>query len=56
LKSWRHPNEDEANRAMQKESRQRRITMREIADTIVLRDDMRGIGKAELGIAPKVNE
>jgi uroporphyrinogen-III synthase len=33
--------EDEAYRTMQRESRQRRITMREIADAVVLMDEMR---------------
>lgn len=34
-------NEDEAYRMMQRESRQRRISMREIADAIVLGDDLK---------------
>jgi uroporphyrinogen-III synthase len=43
--------EDEAYLTMQKESRQRRITMREIADAVVLMDDMRRKSKAELETA-----
>src|SRR6185437_4779285 len=43
--------EDEAYLTMQKESRKRRITMREIADAIVLMDDMRRKPKAELETA-----
>jgi uroporphyrinogen-III synthase len=45
--------EDEAYLTMQKESRQRRITMREIADAIILMDDMRRKPKAELETAPR---
>jgi uroporphyrinogen-III synthase len=48
--------EDEAYLTMQKESRQRRITMREIADAIVLMDDMRRKPKAELETAPRGKE
>jgi uroporphyrinogen-III synthase len=33
--------EDEAYRTMQKESRQRRISMQEIADAILLGDDLK---------------
>lgn len=40
--------EDEAYRTMQKESRQRRITMREVADAIILMDDMRRKPKQKL--------
>jgi uroporphyrinogen-III synthase len=43
--------EDEAYRMMQKESRQRRISMREVADAIVLMDDMRRKSKQELETA-----
>lgn len=48
--------EDEAYLTMQKESRQRRITMREIADAIVLMDDMRRRPKAEPETAPRGKE
>lgn len=48
--------EDEAYLTMQKESRQRRITMREIADAIVLMDDMRRRPKAELEAVPRGKE
>jgi uroporphyrinogen-III synthase len=43
--------EDEAYRTMQKESRERRITMREVADAIILMDDMRRKPKQELEAA-----
>jgi uroporphyrinogen-III synthase len=48
--------EDEAYLTMQKESRQRRITMREIADAIILMDDMRRKPKAELETASRGKE
>jgi uroporphyrinogen-III synthase len=44
-------NEDQAYRMMQKESRQRRITMREVADAIVLMDDMRRKSKQQVETA-----
>ena len=43
--------EDEAYRTMQKESRQRRITMREVAVAILLMDDLRRKSKQELETA-----
>jgi uroporphyrinogen-III synthase len=42
--------EDEAYRTMQRESRQRRISMREIADAIVLGDDLK---KAQVADGPR---
>jgi uroporphyrinogen-III synthase len=43
--------EESAYRAMQRESRQRRKSMREIAEAIILNDDLR---KSRLGDAPKM--
>jgi hypothetical protein len=41
--------EDAAYRAMQRESRQRRKSMREIAEAIVLNDDLRKSRLGEMG-------
>lgn len=45
--------EDDAYKMMQKESRQRRITMREIADAIILMDDMHRKTNTELETASR---